>query len=80
MIFKDMELRTEHWEIGAGISKLSKGLIRIIMNKLMEIQCNPKHGAGEMNLAFIEMKGVDFKLLQAECGNLDCNIIYMLYS
>lgn len=50
------------------------------MNKLMEIQGNPKHGAGEMKLAFIEMKSVDFKLLQAECGNLDCNIIYILYS
>lgn len=78
MIFKDMELRTEHWEIWAGISKLSKGLIRIIMNNLMEIQCNSKHGAGEMNLAFIEMKRVDFKLLQAECGDLDCNSIYIL--
>lgn len=50
------------------------------MNKLMEIQCHPKHGAGEMNLAFIEMKSVDFKLLQAVCGNLDCDIIYLLYS
>lgn len=50
------------------------------MNKLMEIQGHPKHSAGEMNLAFIEMKSVDFKLLQAEYGNLDCDIIYMLYS
>lgn len=80
MTFKDMELRTEHWEMGAGISKFSKGLIRIIMNKLMEIQGHPKHSAGEMNLAFIEMKSVDFKLLQAEYGNLDCDIIYILCS
>lgn len=50
------------------------------MNNLMEIQCNSKHGAGEMNLAFIEMKRVDFKLLQAECGDLDCNSIYILCS
>lgn len=66
MIFKDLELRTEHWEIWTGLSKLSKGLIRIIMHKLMEIHCNSKHGAGKMNLAFIEMKSVDFKILQAE--------------
>lgn len=36
------------------------------MHKLMEIHCNSKHSAGKMNLAFIEMKSVDFKILRAE--------------